>query len=174
MGISCTTCGEPIFELIERKTTKKEIIEFVESSPLYSDADLHAQVDGSVLPGKYCPNGCTQAEEIGGGAICDVDFDEYEKALKRRTSKVILLAKSIDIEKYKIYLDGYIEGVGNKDKDSEGCILIWIEPGDHRIVVRENEVQKIESNTSHFTVDDSDEFKLLLSSNGDSLELLQC
>lgn len=176
MSNSCLSCGKPIFELIEGKTTSDEIEQFANSSSYYSYADLHAQVDGSPLVGEYCPDGCPQAEGIGNGAMCNVDFNESRKYLARKTCKIILSVESINTENYKVYVDGNVEVAGKWDLDSEGSVQIRILPGDHRIVVREKDVRKagrIESNTIHFSVADNAEFRLVLSGNGESLELTQ-
>jgi len=138
MSDNCNKCGSPVFKMIPDKTTNQELIEFVDSSPFYSHADI--QPGGLALPGIYSPNGYTQTIEIeGDGATSCLLNEEHEKAL---TAKLMLLAKSIDIEEFKIYLDGYIEHARKRDMNSQGYILFWVEPGDHRIVVREKEVKK--------------------------------
>jgi len=113
-------------------------------------------------------------DDLGFGAIghiLDVDFEEAH------TAKVIIQAPSLNIENFKIYIDGYIENAKNKDINPDGQIYFLIESGSHRIVIREKEVKvvgRLESDTVHFTISDHEEIKLLFSRKDDTLELIHC
>ena len=166
MSASCSNCGAALFELIPGTTTSLELKAFVDSSPVYAYADIQREGSGPVL--NYCPNGCAQDEEteFEGDGVIPFFFDEnYEKSL---TARILLDASSIDLDGYKIYVDGNIEGAGNRDKDAYGRVSFSASPGGHRIVVREYEVResgRLESDTIHFLLDDYDQIEFLLTEN---------
>jgi len=60
----------------------------------------------------------------------------------------------IDINEFKIYIDGNIHRTRVKDETPEGTVLVRLKPGEHRITVREKEVNKanrFESQTIYFS-----------------------
>lgn len=64
---------------------------------------------------------------------------------------------------FKIYVDGYIRGLRSQSEDTEQRQVIRLKPGNHRIVVRGQEVsdpRRLESNTLHFDVRTGDRFRI--------------
>ena len=161
MSETCPQCGSLLFEVIEGKTTSAEIKKFVDTSAFYDYVDLHTKPGGPSVAGFYCPRGCSQEEEefIGDGAIFNVDFEAYEDELRQQTAELKMVCVDIDMEQYKIYVDGYIVPFSKEQVESDGFFSTYMKPGDHRLVVREMEVSKIdriESNTVYFSVADEE------------------
>lgn len=171
--MNCEKCGEPIFEATPKTTTKHEIMVFAESAPFYKGTDVAKE--GWIHPGSYCPNGCTQIlRNYGSGDLFKKLDEEFEKT---HTVKVLVHSCLEDINVYKIYIDGNIHRTRVKDSAPEGTVLVWLEPGEHRIVVRESEVNKanrFESQTINFSTNSSQVLNFELVSIDQILELVQC
>ena len=168
----CERCGSPLFEVIESTTTIQQIVDFLDGKPWYTLADVYC--DGSPIAGDYCPDGCNRPLDIGGdGAIVEIiDLEEEEDSPR---AQVMLYVGWTDIELFKVYVDGYIKAAANREKDADGQIAIEIEAGEHRIIVRENEVKtegRLESNTLHFKVAEGESFALRLDCSDGSLKLV--
>lgn len=170
IGKNCRQCGAALFEIAPGETSKLELARFISSSPYYDRGQL--VTEAGPVAGTYCPNGCSQeVEEIGDGALWEpIDLSNEEPLL----SKVFLLAGGVDIEDYKVYIDGYVRHAQQKDKDENGCLIFDVEAGEHRIVVREWEVKKqnrLESNTAFFSLDEYEAVEFRFSKKGDLINL---
>jgi hypothetical protein len=173
LNVNCEKCGEHIFEAIPKKTTKQEIMIFAESAPYYKGTDVAK--NGWIHPGSYCPNGCTQIlKNYGSGDLFSKLDEKFENT---HTVKVLVHSSQLDTNQYKIYIDGNIHRTRVKDKAPEGSVLVWLEPGEHRIVVRESEVNKanrLESQTIIFSANDGRVLSFELVLKDKNLELVQC
>jgi len=171
--VNCEKCGEPIFEATPKMTTKHEIMAFAQSAPFYKGTDV-AKV-GWIHPGSYCPNGCTQIlKNYGSGDLFKKMDEKFERT---HTVKVLVNSCLVDINEYKIYIDGNVHRTRVKDKAPVGTVLVWLEPGEHRIVVRESEVNKtnrFESQTINFFASRNQVLNFELVSKDQTLELVHC
>lgn len=162
-----------MFEVIPHQTTRQEIIEFAESSSAYNGTDIHR--DGWIHPGSYCPNGCTwRLKNYGSREIWERVEERFERT---HTVKLVVGALSIEIQQFKVYVDGYICVTRQTDNAPENSVLVWLEPGEHRIIAREYEVKKVdrlESNAIDFTTVNGEEVEFQLALNGENLYLIKC
>jgi hypothetical protein len=148
----CPTCGARLFKAVPGETTEEEIVEFARHSQL-PGADCIAE-ERWIHPGIYCPNGCTQ---ILLNYVKDDLWDRMEEKFEQtHTCFVTILSDETapgSVDRYSIYIDGNIAGTRRQDTRPSNGEFVKLEPGRHRIVVREADHKKadrIESNTIWF------------------------
>nr|WP_320166015.1 hypothetical protein [uncultured Methylophaga sp.] len=173
MNVNCKKCGEPIFEVTPKNTATQDIIDFAKSAPFFKGTDV--EKEGWIHPGRYCPNGCTQMlRNYGSGDLFKKLDEKFERT---HTVKVLVYSGFTDIKEFKIYIDGYICGTRVKDDAPEDTVMVLLEPGEHRIIVRENDVKKanrFESQTIYFFASSGQVLNFELVPKEQTMELVQC
>jgi hypothetical protein len=169
----CPTCGARLFKAVPGETTEEEIVEFARHSQLLG-ADLYME-ERWIHPGIYCPNGCTEI-------LVNYDNREFfarmeEKFERTHTCYVTIMADETvasSVDDYSIYIDGNVAGTRRQDTRPSNGEFVKLEPGRHRIVVREADHKKpdrVESNTIWFDAVEGTPLQFRFRQVADGLEL---
>ena len=98
----------------------------------------------------------------------------HKRFVAENTSFLCIEAQGINIADYNIYINGNIHGTAVFDKKPANGQYIRLAPKEHKVVVREADVNKPdrkESNTMCFNLKDKQEMKLILVFQNNNLVL---
>lgn len=98
----------------------------------------------------------------------------HERFVAENTSFLCVEAQGINIADCKIYINGNIHGTAVFDENPTNGQYIRLAPKEHKVVVREADVNKPdrkESNTMCFTLKDKQEMKLIVKLQNNNLVL---
>jgi hypothetical protein len=98
----------------------------------------------------------------------------HERFVAENTSFLCIEAQGINIADYRIYIDGNIHGTAVFDEKPTNGQYIRLPPKEHKVVVRDADVNKPdrkESNTMCFTLSDKQELKLIIELQNNNLVL---
>jgi hypothetical protein len=149
----CQTCGETLFVAVPGETTKEDIIKFARRATLPGAEQI--EQEGWIHAGEYCPNGCTfTLTNYGSRDLWERLEKDFEKTHSCSVTVTGNATLPHPLSSYNVYIDGNVARPRRKDIWPNHEEFVRLLPGDHRIVVRERDVKKVnrlESNTLWFT-----------------------
>jgi hypothetical protein len=169
----CPKCHAPVFHAIPNKTTVQEIVQFASSAPAFRDSSVAK--DGWIHPGRYCPNGCiVELWEFQNREM----WEELDRQIRATQTAALFVhfnsEEGFISDEYTIYVDGYIRGTSPKDSRPVNGQLIRIEPGEHRLIIRDRDHGKSgrrESNTIHFSINNAQHITFHVCARGQGILL---
>lgn len=162
-----------MFCAIPGKTTVEEIIAFAKSAPAFQNSSVVKE--RWIHPGRYCPNGCYgELWEFQNQELRD-QIDLESRA--RKTAGVFVSFSAEDgfnSADFNVHVDGDLRDWRRENKPPDPAEIIRLEPGEHRIVVRDRGGKRPgprETNTIHFSICDGQTIRFLVCARGQGILL---